>query len=170
MLRKILKALRSALRAMVKAIDGTWRTVFGSGGGDIVVDDYEPAMDKSVESVGTTPAPVDEHVLRTESRRDAALVYVYAGKCQLDGVRPPAAPCLPRVTRDWLAGLSLADLRLLTDAGQDGIRAHLSTGPYIQGLHRIRRLPPIALATIPGPAVDHDGPPRNAAVLRALGF
>lgn len=172
MLRKILKALRAALRSIVRMFDGTWRYVFGAGGGDIVVDDLDPTapdtLEKTVESVGTTGK--SEHLVRTEERRDAALVFAYAGRCQIDGVRPPLALCLPRIVREWLPGLTLHDMKLLTNAGQDGIRTHLREGPYIQGLYRVRRMPPIALETIPGQTINQDGPPRNVESSPALGF
>jgi hypothetical protein len=171
MLRKILKALRSALRAMVKALDGTWRTLFGAGAGDIVIDDDHDFVpeEKTVESAGTTPA-LEEHDLRTDRRRDAALVRIYSMKAVMTGERPELAPCLPRVVRDWLAGLDSGELRMIADATPDAVFSHLGEGPYIQGVHRVQRLQPVPLEMRTGPAVDDDRPRPVADLRAAFGF
>jgi hypothetical protein len=173
MLRKILKAIKAAFRTMVRALDGTWKYVFGgSGGGDIMLDDDDGAPDageKTLESTGTTPAEPDEHALRTARRRDASLVRTYALTALVDGGRPPLAPCLPRVVRDWLPGLDASDLTLVADATPDQVLTHLAAGPYITGLHWVQRLPPVALDRKTGPVMHDDGR-RDVAELRlALG-
>lgn len=170
MLRKILKALRSALRAMAKAIDGTWRYVFGGGGGggDIVMDDDHDAPDpveKSVENAGTTPSPLDEHDARVDQRRDASLVRIYSMKALMSGERPALAPCLPRIVKEWLRGLDAGQLKMLADATADQVLQHLHKGPYLQGVHRVQRLQPVPLDKKTGPAIDDDEP-RDVASLR----
>ena len=160
MLRKFLKALRSTLRAMMKMLDGTFASVFG-GGGDIVLDDdYDaPApFEKSVENARTTEAPIDEHALRTDQRRDAALVRIYSMRALLTGERPALAPCLPRNIRDWLPGLDAGELKLIADATPDQVLQHLHQGPYIPCLRRVQRLQPVALSMEPVPAIGDDEP------------
>jgi hypothetical protein len=175
MLRKILKAMRAALRSMARPIDGTWRWVFGSGGDVQVIDDDDglPAPDAQPEK--TVEKSLADHDLRLAQRRDAALIYSYAAKCQLDGVRPEMPPCLSRALRSWLPGLTVYDLKALTDAGVDGIRAHISEGPYIAGVHRVHALPPLILERIPEAdfeeeiSLRHLPPaPRPASYLRDL--
>jgi hypothetical protein len=165
MLRKILKALSSALRAMVRAIDGTWRHVFGSGGGDLMVDDMQETdadPHKAVESAGKAPF-LNEHDLRTNMRRDAALVRIYCMKAVMTGERPALAPCLPRAVRDWLPGVDAGGLKLIADATADEVLQHLHKGPHLQGVHRVQRLKPVALVMKTGHA---DDVPREVADLR----
>jgi len=169
MFAKIAKAIRSALRSMLKMVGGVWTRVFGSAGSDIVIDDDHGAPDlaeKPVENAGTTPAP-DEHAERTARRRDASLVRTYALTAIVDGKRPPLAPCLPRIVKDWLPGLAAGDLTLIADATPDQVLQHLHQGPYIQGLHRVRELPPVALDAKTGPAINDDEP-RDVAELRPV--
>jgi hypothetical protein len=169
-MRRILAALKAMVRAIVRMVDGTWKFVFGSGGGggDYMIDDDDYAPDpaeveKSAESVGTSPAP-DEHLLRLDQRRDASLVRIHAMKAVMSGVRPAIEPCLPRSVREWLPGLSVGELKMLADATPDQVRAHLNAGPFIQGLYRIQRLQPVRLLMKTGP-VDRDEP-RDVSVLR----
>jgi hypothetical protein len=171
-MRRILMALKAMLASFVKGIDGVWRFVFGSGGGgDYMIDDDDgapdPAAEKSVESARTTPPEPDEHAVRTARRHDAALVRTWALTTLTDGRRPPLAPCLSRVVRDWLPGLDAGELTLIADATPDQVLQHLATGPYIAGLHRVQRLPPAPLDRKTGPVIDHDDGPRDVADLRA---
>jgi hypothetical protein len=172
MFAKMIKAVRSALRSMLKMVGGVWTRVFGSTAGDVVIDDDHGTPDlaeKGVENAATTPVP-DEHDLRTARRRDAAVVRTYALTALVDGKRPPTAPCLSRPLRAWLLGLTASDLALIADATPDQVLQHLHRGPYIQSLHRVRELPPVALNAKTGPAVN-DGEPRDAVELRpACGF
>jgi hypothetical protein len=155
-------------------VDGTWKFVFGGGGGDYLIDDDDGAPDphaaeKSVESAGTTPE-FDEHAVRTARRRDAALVRTWALTTLTDSKRPPMAPCLPRIVRDWLPGLDASELTLIADATPDQVLQHLATGPYIAGLHRVQRLPPVALDRKTGPVMLDDGPRDVAGLRAAFGF
>jgi hypothetical protein len=152
MFRSIVRAMSAALRAMLRLVDGVWTFVFGSGGGgDVIIDDDdgEPAPAAQAE---TEPYSLADSDLLLAQRRNAALVFTYAAAAQVDGVRPQMPPAMSRAVREWLPGLTVYDLRALTDAGVDGIRAHLYDGPYITGIHRVNPLPPVALEKIP----EHD--------------
>jgi hypothetical protein len=166
-MRRILAALKAALRTMLRMVDGTWKFVFGSGGGDYMIDDDDgapdPAEQKSVASAGITQEP-DEHDLRLDQRRNASLVRIHAMKAVMSGVRPTMEPCLPRSVREWLPGLSVGELKMLADATPDAVRQHLGSGPYIQGVHMVQRLQPVPLQMKTGP-VDRDEP-RDVSVLR----
>jgi hypothetical protein len=142
--------------------------VFGAGGGDIVVDDYEPSIEKPVEIVETR-APEEEHDLRTDLRRDAALVRIYAMKAVMTGERSALAPCLPRIVREWLPGLDVGQLRMLADANADQVLQHIHQGPYLTGVHRVQRLQPVALSMEAGPATFDDEPREVDALTPALG-
>jgi hypothetical protein len=168
MLGKIMKALRSALRSMMRLLDGTWRYVFGAGGGDIVVDDYEPVVEKTLENAVNAPAP-EEHDLRTDLRRDAALVRIYAMKSVMTGERPASASCLPRIVREWLPGLDAGQLKMLAEANADQVLQHIHQGPYLQGVLRVQRLQPVPLEMQTGPGVDDGGPREIAEVRPAFG-
>jgi hypothetical protein len=151
MWRAIVRSLKAALRAMARLVNGVWTSVFGGGGEDVVIiddDDGLPAAPLPAEKAVGNPAHAD-HDLRTALRRDAALIYTYAAKCQIDCVRPEMPACLSRAVRAWLPGLTTHDLMALTDAGQDEIRSHISGGPYIMGVHRVQALPPVKLERLP---------------------
>ena len=166
-----MKAIKAAMRSMLKAIGGAWSVLFGSGGGDIVIDDDYDAPDsaeKAVESAGTSPDP-DEHMLRTALRRDASLVRTYAFTALVDGKRPALAPALSRIAKDWLPGLTTSDLTLIADATPDQVLQHMHEGPYIEGLHRLRKLPPVPLAMKTGPVTGGDEPRPVASLRPAFG-
>jgi hypothetical protein len=170
MLRKILRALRAMLMSIVKGLDGVWRYVAGSGGNDVMVDDLvdtETPEEKAAASAEPPPT-LEEHDLRVDRRRDAALVRVYAMKAVMTGERPALAPCLPRVTRDWLAGLDAGELKMLADATADQVFQHIGEGPYLQGCHRVQRLRPLMLPMKTGPGTIGDGPREMNVLRRAL--
>jgi hypothetical protein len=146
MFRSILRSLKAALRAMACLVGGVWTSVFGGGGGDVIIDDDDglPAPDAQPEKTVENYALAD-HDLRLAQRRAAALIYAYAADAQVDGVRPEMPPGLSRAVKAWLPGLTLHDLRALTEAGRNGIRAHIGKGPYIAGVHRVNPLPPVTL-------------------------
>jgi hypothetical protein len=76
----------------------------------------------------------------------------------VDRVRPPLAPCLARIVREWLPGLSAGDLEMVADATPDQVLQHLNEGPYIQGLHRVQRLQPAPLYVKKTGLVNDDEP------------
>jgi hypothetical protein len=172
MLRKILRALKAMLASFAKGIDGVWRFVAGSGGGDVMVDDLvdsETPAEKAARTAEPPPA-IEEHDLRVDRRRDAALVRTYCMRAVMTGERPAMAPCLPRVVKDWLGGLDAGELKMLADATGDQVFQHLGPkGPYLQGLHRVQRLRPLTLPTKTGPGSIGDGPREVAVLRRALG-
>jgi hypothetical protein len=155
MLRKIVIAIKVAFRAMMRAIGGAWATLFGDGGGeDIVVDDDDETADLTPEkSTEDEPDPMADYKKRLEVQRQAAAVVAYACDADVDGKRPVPAPCLTRIQRSWLAGLGAGDLRLIADSDRETVCGHLGSGPYIQGLLRVRELRALALQ----PLMNRDG-------------
>jgi hypothetical protein len=72
-------------------------------------------------------------------------VLEYAANAQVDLVHPALPPVVPRAVKEWLPGLSLPELKMLTDAGADALGSHITRGPHITGLFRVMRLPPVLL-------------------------
>ena len=147
MLRKLLKALKTALRSMMKMLSGAWAGVFGGGGGeDIVIDDdNEPAETPAENSVENEPDPMDNYTERLVLQRQTAAIITYACDADVDGKRPTPSPCLSRIQKSWLAGLGAGDLRLIADSDREVVCRHIGSGPHIQGLFQVRELPPVVL-------------------------
>jgi hypothetical protein len=171
MLRKILRALKAMLQAFVRGIDGVWRYVAGTGGGDVMVDDLVDTgtPEEKAASSAEPPPPLEEHDLRVDRRRDAALVRTYCMRTVMTGERPALEPCLPRVIKEWLGGLGAGEIKMLADATADQVFQHVGTGPYLQGCHRVQRLRPLTLPTKTGPGTIGDGPRQVNVLRRALG-
>jgi hypothetical protein len=160
MLRKIVIAIKAAFRAMMHALGGAWTTLFGDGGGEgIVIEDDDETADLVPEkSMEDEPDPMADYRKLLEVQRQAAAVVAYACDADVDGRRPIPAPCLTRIQKSWLAGLGAGDLRLIADSDRVTVCGHLGSGPYIQGLLRVRELPTVALQ----PLMNRDGDEASA--------
>jgi hypothetical protein len=147
LMRKILNAIKAALRAMMRALGGAWAALVGGGGGEDVVidDDHEPVDAPSENSVVNEPDPMADYKERLEMQRQAAAIITYACDADVDGKRPVTAPCLTRLQKSWLGGLGAGDLRLIADSDRESVCSHIGSGPFIHSLLQVQELPPLVL-------------------------
>jgi hypothetical protein len=159
-MRKILNAIKAALRAMMRALGGAWATLFGGGAGEDVVidDDHEPADAPSENLVEKEPDPMADYKERLERQRQAAAIFTYACDADVDGKRPVPAPCLTRLQRSWLGGLGAGELCLIADSDRESVWSHIGSGPFIEGLVRVCELPPLVLQPLKECGRDEEMP------------
>lgn len=122
MLKAIISAVRSALKAALRALKATAAfplKVLGSlGGGGAMpeVEEHEPAT-VDAEDTGAL----------------AGLIMSWAVGCVRSRSMEPAPASLPTKYRAWLESLDMREAVLLVDAGRMGIQAHISGGA-LQGV------------------------------------
>ena len=149
MVRTILRALRAVMRALARVASLPGRGLgglLGGGGYEYIEDDDGSPDPEAPEKTVDNSKSIHAAYLETLARQTIArCVLEYAANAQVDLVRQPLAPLVPRCVKEWLPGLSLSELKMLTDAGADAIGSHITRGPYIVGLFRVMRLPPVLL-------------------------
>lgn len=150
MLRKIFSAIKRALRAMAMWARNRAAGIAGifGGGCEIIEDDDDYVPEAETEKTVEKDPAVEAYKERLEMQTQARVILAYAADCQVDGRRPHLTPVLPRVIKDWLGGLSLTQMRQITDAGAEKIGCHITGDVLIQGLPEVQRLPKVALVQV----------------------
>jgi hypothetical protein len=121
---------------------------------DRVVIDQDAALRASERR--NEAAKIYIRAVDLERRRAAMLVGAWARETLTLRRRAPMSPKMRAPVLEWLPGLVVSEIVILSKAHRDDVLAHLFGGERIEGVRAVRPLIPTALMFPPpvAPAVD----------------
>lgn len=161
------RAIGAALRRVCGFVFdiGTWPLrLFGGGGGRPSVEPPRPPA--KVPNLGARPAgQVVDHSL--SQARDAKMLRAWVMSSLASGEHAFMPPSLPRSVKEWLPGLTAAQLEKLTACSNTQIADHIHGRKPVAGVPSVRALPTRPLEIERAPLVGDDDD-FDAAIERVL--
>jgi hypothetical protein len=102
-----------------------------------------------------------QRLLEKDRERVACIVLTWATHTVVDRIKKPMPSKLPRagVVRQWLDGLNVQEIFVLSNVGHYEIWQHIYGADRIPGVRKVQPLPPAVLNFPPPKKVDDQGRP-----------